>query len=270
MLPRNETLESLFPGRKQKLEAIKRYWAFDTMYYRTNDWVHSLRVRWILEDILPLAKHHFKNLDVDRAVCLALVHDDAEIVTGDVQAGHKAVMSKAQLAKVHENERRAIAMFAKKYPVKIDGKYEYGKLLLEALEKKTLEAQLVSYADKMDAFGESLHELYAGNYSILRSVIYYTDLFARAEKKFPKLAPIIDDKRSDFTNRLGFLHEHLIKGMKYASFGEPFTKETIRLPGQIPLYNRWKAITLKRGGSEGLRLLIKQTEFTRQAPKNRR
>jgi len=262
MLP-NENLAELFPGRRAQLEKIERFNAFDTMLYRTNDWIHSLRVRWIVEELLPLAKRRFKRFDAERAVCLALVHDDAEIITGDVQAGHKAMMSKRALGKVHDAERRAITIFAKRYPVKVNGKYEYGKLLLEAFEKKTLEAQFVSYADKMDAAGEGLHELYAGNFSFLRSVIFYTDLFARAEKKFPKLKPMLHDHASIFTDLKKYLEEHWVKAAKYKSFGKPYTERSLKIPSQFPLYNEWRRITLKRGGTEGRRALLKQKEFIR-------
>jgi hypothetical protein len=131
----DDNLENLFPVRKDALENILRYHAFDTMYYRTNDWIHSRRVRWIVEELLPLGRC-LKDFDADRAVCLALVHDDAETITGDVQAGHKAIMSKQALLNVKSNERRAAILLGKRHPIKIYGKYDYGTLLLESLEKK--------------------------------------------------------------------------------------------------------------------------------------
>ena len=256
----HDDLAELFPGRKAKLQKILRYHAFDTMFYRTNDWIHSLRVSWLVEDMLPLAKRHFKRFDAERAMALALVHDDAEILTGDVQAGHKAVMSKRQLEKVHENERRAIAKMKIRYPIKVHGKYSYAALLLEAFEKKTVESQFVSFADKMDAHCESLHEIYAGNFGHLRSVHFYALLFSTADKKFPKLKPMLDDKRSVFTDAKGFLFEHFVKARKYKSFGKPFTKKTVILPSQFPFYDRWRKITLIQGGKEGLHALINQKE----------
>lgn len=254
-------LAELYPGRKKELESILRYHAFDTMFYRTNDWIHSLRVSWLVEELLPTAKRHLKRFDPDRAVCLAAVHDDAETITGDVQAGHKAVMSKRALADVHGNERRAAMLLGKRHPIKVDGKYPYGKLLLEILEKKTAEAQLVSYADKLDGYCESLHEVYAGNLSLLRSVFFYTHIFAQAEKRFPKLGSMLGDKRSPFTDLRGYLQEFYVKGSKYAPFGKPFTPALLKRPSQFSFYDRWRAITLERGGKEGRNGLLRQKEF---------
>ncbi|HEX4104106.1 MAG TPA: YfbR-like 5'-deoxynucleotidase [Candidatus Paceibacterota bacterium] len=260
MLP-SENLEKLYPNRKIKLEKILRYHAFDTMFYRTNDWIHSLRVRWLAEELLPVARSHFKNIDSERATCLALVHDDAEMIMGDVQAGHKAIMSPRALSNVHHNEERAISLLAKRHPIKVDGKYDYGKLLLEIYQKKTVEAQLVSYADKLDGYCESLHEVYAGNYSLLRSILFYTDFFARTDKTLPKLKPMFSDKRSALTDLKKYLQERYIKFSNYRSFGKPFTMRSIKLPSQFPFYDRWRKITINRGGRQGLMALIVQREF---------
>ena len=264
MVSPSENFEKLYPGRRAKLEKIVRYHAFDTMLYRTNDWIHSLRVRWLVEELLPITKSHFKRFNAERAITIALVHDDAETITGDVLAGHKAVMSKRALLKVHNAERRAISLLGKRHSIKVGGVYPYGELLSEIFEKKTVEAQLVSYADKMDGYCESLHELYAGNFSLLRSAIFYTNIFAHADEKFPKLKPMLGDKRSPFTDLRSFLREHSIKGSKYAHFGKPFTARSLRLPSQFPFYDRWRAITLERGGKEGLDALVKQKEFMKK------
>lgn len=257
-------LEELYLGRKVELESILRYHAFDTMLYRTNDWIHSLRVAWLVEELLPVAKKHFRRFDAKRAVCLALVHDDAEIITGDVQAGHKAAMSKRALSKIHANERRAAILLGKQHPVKVDGVYPYGKLLLEIYEKNTLEAQLVSYADKMDGYCESLHEIHAGNLSFLRSVIFYTVFFAQVDKKLPKLKPIIGDKNSPFTYLQGYLGEWYVESSKYAGFGKPFTVQSLKHPSQFSFYDRWRTVTIKRGGKKGVEMLVGQKEFFRK------
>ena len=256
----NENLEKLYPDRKAKLEKIIRYHAFDTMFYRSNDWIHSLRVRWIVEDILPLAKKYFKHIDAERVICLALVHDDAEMITGDVQAGHKAAMSKQALSKVYRDERQAISVLAKKHPIKVGGVYPYGKLLMEIFEKKTIEAQLVSYADKMDGYCESLHEVLAGNFSLLRSMIFYTTILAQRDKRFPKLIPVFHETSFAFMDLQGYLKEFYTEATKYKSFGKPHTKPSLSSPSPFPFYNRWREITIQRGGKEGLEALLKKKE----------
>ena len=67
------------------------------------------------------------------------------------------------------------------------------------LHKKTIEAQFVSYADKLDAYNESLHEIFAGNISLLESVMFYAQAFANFPKKYPALADFMADKTSPLT-----------------------------------------------------------------------
>src|SRR3989338_3972028 len=164
------------PEREEKLRSIMRYSMFEVMYYRPSVWIHAQRVSWIVEELVPIAGKYFKNFDGEKARILALVHDDAEIITGDIQAGHKARMSKKELAVVHNSEHEAIRKLATRYPTTVGG-YSYKQLLMEASRKDTphasSEAKLVTYADRLDAFCESLHEVFAGNLSFIRAFMFY-------------------------------------------------------------------------------------------------
>jgi hypothetical protein len=115
----------------------------------------------------------------------------------------------------------------------------------------------------MDAYCESLHEVYAGNFSFLRSVVFYSRLLAGADMKFPKLKLILNSKDSAFTDLQRYLQERSIDGSKYISFGKLFTKRSLEKPSQFPFYDRWRAVTLERGGKEGMDALIKQKEFSK-------
>lgn len=64
------------------------------MMYRTNLYTHSYRVAAIVHALNPFAEKVFgKAYDERKAEILALVHDDAEIVFGDVQLGNKSRMT---------------------------------------------------------------------------------------------------------------------------------------------------------------------------------
>lgn len=248
---------SVFPKeRQEKLEKIYRYNYFDVLFYRSNLWMHSHRVLWLLEEISPLAKKHIK-FDLEKARTLALVHDDAEMVTGDIQAIVKARVSKKELEKMGREELKAIDNLIKNYPKMING-YVYKDLLKHSAKKDCIEAQLVSYVDKMDAYCESLHEVYAGNISLIRSVIFYANLIPLFSKKFPDLKPFLESKESPFTYIGDQISPYKIEAKKYRHLNKPFTKETVRLNNDFLFYKKWKDIVIKKGKIDWL---IKQREF---------
>lgn len=244
--------------REQKLRSIYRYSMFEVMYYRSDLWMHSLRVFWLTEELLPLAQKHL-SIDPEKARTLAFVHDDAEIVMGDIQAGHKLRMSEKELKDVEKQEEHSIDILAKKYPEKING-YAYKDLLLHASRKDCIEAQFVSYLDKLDALCESLHELLAGNITLVGSVMMYASWLTDFPQKYPVLAPLLKSKESPLT----FLTDRLTPmrtGTEiFAHLNKPFTKETITIDSNFPFYNTWRRLVLERGGKEGLAWLITQNE----------
>ncbi|MCC2631215.1 MAG: hypothetical protein K0S38_1024, partial [Candidatus Paceibacter sp.] len=75
---------SVFPKeREEKLKAINRYSLFEKMMYRSSVWNHTHRVLWLAEELIPIAVKYVK-LDANKVRVLALVHDDEEMITGDI------------------------------------------------------------------------------------------------------------------------------------------------------------------------------------------
>ncbi len=255
-------LLSSFPAeRKSGLQSIERFGIFDTMYYRTNDLIHTHRVAWLTEELMRVAKKLYKNLDAEKAILLALVHDDAEAITGDYNASHKDFGSKKFKAKILQEEADAIEILTKKYP-KFVGKYNYRDLLLQAMSWDGMEGKIVCYADKLDSLYESVHEVLAGNLSFLTSVIYCTDRMARFEQKYPELIPLLNYD-SPLTNlkviyRPGFSSNNHIK-----SFSKPFDAKSIHVKTIFPGYDMWRELTIKNWKKEGLDALMKQKEFNK-------
>lgn len=248
---------SIFPKeREQGLKDIKRYSYFDVMMYRTDVWMHTQRVLWILEEIIPIAQKYVQ-FDPEKARINALVHDDEELVTGDVQAILKSLMSEEEKKKLSEKEREAIDILVEKYPKIVHG-HEYKELLKNAKNKDTIEAQLVTYCDKLDGLMESLHEVYAGNTSYIRSLVYYAQNLPLFQYKFPAITPVLQSKESVFTflgNRMETLNE---PSEKYEALCHPHTEESIKTTLDFPFYKRWKELHIERGH---LDWLITQTEF---------
>lgn len=255
----------IFPKEREALlKDIYRFTLFDTMLYRSNDWMHEHRVSWITEEIATLLTPH-ASFDAEKARTLAMVHDDAEILTGDVQAGHKAQMTAEELAEVDRTEKEAIDKLAEAYPKEVNG-YNYRELLVAALEKDTFEAQLVSYADKFDAYNESIHELLAGNFTLLTSFAFYTRFFAQVKTRLPLLVSALDAaEKSPYI--YPFVHSpapgQLITMEDYRTFaGKPHTELSLTVDTlRFPFYDAWKKLVLEHGGVEGKEWLLTQREF---------
>ena len=252
---------SVFPKeREEKLKALYRYSLFETLYYRSNLWMHTHRMLWMAESLLPVASQYI-DIDQNKARVLALVHDDAEMITGDFQAGVKARMTKEELRHIDDLEASAIQTLVGKYPKMIDG-YTYEQLLTEALTKDSIEAQFVSYIDKLDGYCESLHELLAGNLSLVPSVFFYTWTLATFSNKFPALKNMLESKPHPLIVSITSVSSgtHVVS-KELQDFKVPYTIESLDRETRFPFYNEWRKIVHERGGTEGLDWLIKQREF---------
>jgi hypothetical protein len=242
---------SIFPQeREQNLKEIWRFNMFETMNYRSNNWMHAHRVLWLVEELLPLAQKHIK-IDVEKARILSLVHDDAEMITGDVQAGHKARMTAEELKKIEYAEEQALEQLAMKYPKEVHG-YNYKELLLHSVRKDCIEAHFVSYLDKIDAQCESLHEVLSGNILFLRSVMFYVNVLTLFSKKFPDLAPLLASKDSTLTYLTDVVSPEKVENKRYASLNKLWTKESILIETDFPFYNTWKKIVIDNGHTDWL------------------
>lgn len=256
-----------FSGREEALSAIKRFWIFSPMYYRSNVFEHSLRVSWIVQEITPLAREVFgSGFDEDRAVLTACIHDDHEIVIGDVQGSQKHAMTTSQKSEFRTTEELAIIKVASRFPEYI-GQYRYQDLLTDALEMKSVEAQIAMFADKVDGFGESLHEIYAGNETfvhhltdptfgvIVTPIEYYIPILSSFVSKHTELVSLF---RKSFPL---FSSPDIIDFTKIARTHHPHTPATLDAPTGYLHYDEWKRIILKYGGEAARRELLTQREF---------
>lgn len=246
------------PDREESLKKIMRYSRFERMDYRSSLWNHAWRMLWLVEAIAPIAQKHLA-IDIEKARVMALVHDDAEIITGDIQAGVKALMTMEETAAMDRGEEDAIRELSNRYPKTVHG-YLYSQLLTEMLHKDSIESQFVSYIDKFDAFNESMHEYHAGNVGFLPSIMFYVRSVTEFPYKFPALAAFLADTTSPITyvknqNNLG-----LIRADHYADL-KPHTKDSLSKTTGFPFYDEWKRIVVTRGGDEGVRWLTEVREY---------
>lgn len=97
-----------------------------------------------------LSREMVKNgqkVDVDKAVKMALFHDMAETIVGDVGTFVKG-MAKGAFAPIEEEGLRHLV-------AELPGKEEIISLVAEYMGRKSLEARLVKVADNLDALAQA-------------------------------------------------------------------------------------------------------------------
>jgi 5'-deoxynucleotidase YfbR-like HD superfamily hydrolase len=242
-----------FDERENALAQIKRYIHEITpiMFYRTNDLIHSRRVLWHLEEsISDILFVYGKEFEVGFARTLALVHDDVEIITGDVQLYDKEHMNSAELEKIIQDEKNAIPRLVQMYQAIANG-YDYGELLTSAKTKNRLEAQFVSFFDKFDGGGEAWHEVWAGNERFLRPAVNYVRRLNDFPSKYHAMIQF-------FKQFPGYLPQSF-DFKSVAEKSKPHTVESLPEDSGYLLYERWKKTIMIR---EGVDSLVTQVEFS--------
>jgi hypothetical protein len=174
-------------------------------------------------------------------------------------------MSREELAALDRAEEEAIEELAEKYPKEVNG-YPYRDLLMAGLRKDSVEAQVVSYADKFDAYCETMHEILADNLTMATSSIFYARFFAQVRAKLPLLAKALDGaQKSPFIDPFIVsppLGSHVTVDSYRAFSGKPHTEESIKTDTiYFPFYDAWKRTVLTKGGEEGKSWLLRQREF---------
>ena len=233
-----------FEGREEALRKIIRFnmERRTPMFYRTNDLIHSLRVHLLVKDIgSVLSETYGEEIDIDKTLTLALVHDDAEIITGDIQLYDKERMTPEQLAEVDANEERAIEELARRWPEKVR-EFFYRELLHHSLRKDCLEAQVVSYCDKVDGFCESLHEVFAGNPKFLGTARAYVTRIRDFPRKFPILNKLIPRRHPLLNMPVELEIDNILAN------GDFHGVESVDRQTGISHYDRWKQITVENFG----------------------
>ena len=69
-----------FKDRKLKLEKILRYNIYNPMFYQSSVYFHSIKLYYLLKEALPVVKRSFIKFNEEKALVMALVHDDPEII----------------------------------------------------------------------------------------------------------------------------------------------------------------------------------------------
>ena len=243
------------------------------MWYRTDLYLHSHRIVWLLEELLPFALRVFPGFNIELARTMATVHDDLEISLGDIMLGDKVNFTPEQHAELYIQEQLAIEAVAQNYPDTING-FRYKQLMqryqmFEEYSHPEMEIMmddpetcLIKYCDKLDAFCEALHELHAGNSAFLNGystnntppIPVFIKVFSTFTQKFP-----LFKRMKIFTHP--FLQVPLdIQPEMIVSNGKPHTRESIQHNTKFPFYDKWRQVSLAHGGSALMKRLTEKVE----------
>ena len=254
---------SRFEGRENELKNIIRYHKYPVMYYRTNLLVHSRRLVWMIETFAKDILNVYPNFDIEKCRAMVAIHDDPEIITGDIQFGAKLKMSKEERQKVSDDERRAIAIIADRYPSTING-FSYRDLLYEYedMQPDNLEGTVAKYFDKMEGLCEAIHELSAGNDCFVKGfatdITSPVDIYCRVFNKFTDTWPLFVPLRASglpiFSLPIKPDVSELVRN------GQPHTASSIKTPTSLPHYDIWREVTVNRGKEAGIALLTEKKE----------
>ena len=249
------------PEREAELRAIPRYHIYKPMWYRTHLWTHTRRVAIITGYIGRLVAARIGRwLDIDHAQAVAHVHDDIERIIGDVQAGNKAKMTEQQKHALERREYAAIETLAHRSP-RMLGPYNYQSLMLANMRRDTLETWIIQFADKLDGFGEAMHEIFAGNATGFATIVetefgelplpaeFYIEYFRGFAERYPKLGFLTQgpdrvlDVTQPFTSR------------EAAQTGRLHNLFNVREPHPYQPYDLWRRILLEADPAEEMMLL---------------
>jgi hypothetical protein len=226
------------------------------MYYRTDLLIHSQRVPQIVRDLLPAVQAIYPDINPKLAMAISRYHDDQEIVTGDVPLQMKLLMDDGALLHLKQGDIAAAEHLVKSYRNPLLGDFRYKDLLMESIFKNSREAQLHSFADKLEGFSEAVHEVLAGNLAFLEAIInYVSKTFMMSREKFPLLADLFV-KGSPFDFPVVELKSYFHDGSRGAFLHTP---ETLMIDSGIPYYELWKKVTLLL--PDGKKRLTTQVEF---------
>src|SRR3989344_4303833 len=242
-----------------RLWDIKRWNKAPEMLNPTNVLIHTLRGRALADFLLSLTERQGLSTNRQKVSDLALHHDDPKFVTEDIPTPIKQQMTPGQKISLKTREEEAATLIStiyfpslpKNQLKQLHGEYEAGE---------TLEAQIVRVADKLDALGEVLHEVYCGNQyrdfwigeglHNLRTI--FDDLDTYGWWKRMKEQP--DISLSEFPKDQDLPLDPQVRFTDLSSRMD--LEKIVKTGGLVPIYRTWVKTTLQTFPKESERYLF--------------
>lgn len=254
------------PERLEALSRVTRYKQYPVMLYRSNLVMHGRRVSCLVQGLAEAVSTVLPHFDAKRASLLALVHDDIELYVGDVVAAIKIRMTPEERSELKKRERDSFALLVERFFEKdSEASCWYRNLLEEADACESPEAQLMKYADKLDGYGEALHELFAGNaqfnvrmqsdYGRLATPFewYHNHFF---NLPVPEYIGLLRDKRAHPLFAIPPLYDYAA----LAAQREPHSPNTVFQAKRHPHYDNWVWAIQRFGGQFDREALVVRKE----------
>lgn len=249
--------------RNTGLSHIERWHKYETVFYRQNVYSHKEILKLLVRELNPIARRVFgMDFDTDYALALAEIHDDPEMLTGDIPQTYKDAMSIEEKISLDHKELAACYALAERYGgLSIKG-FDYLSLSIAYIKMEDIEAHFVNLLDKIASVWESFLEVRAGNKGFDGSGASPPEPYPTINclKKVEKIA-------SNFNLHDFFSYGHPALEVPFhlteadikttIERGRPHTRRSIREPTEIRSYDTWRQIVIA-GGYETI--LITQKE----------
>lgn len=243
-------IDPLRNTRLKSLASKTRFHRQKTMLYRSNLLLHTERVGYHVEALIPLAERVYGGrFRSNLARGISCVFDDFELDMGDYDPGERALIEEDIPGAMEQRRRAAHRYLAPKYRELFFQGIPYAVLIGAAFRRKGLEAQLVYYCDGFNGFGEALHELLAGNASFREPVSGYIKKQGDREQRYPELQELFS-----------YDPEYFNVPKTFSVRGRQPTRETISTETGYHPYDLWIANILRYGEEKGLDSLVRKKE----------
>ncbi len=171
----------------------KEFWGD---YSAGHSWRLALLILLFTDDVK-------EDLDIKKMLELAVIHDIAETLTGDIDAW---LVDEGIIKKVdkHRDEQKALKELLKNLPTKLQEKIK--NIWNEYEEAKTKEARFVKVLDKVEAQTHMLSQDLDDKYDVPDFILRYAD---KPVSKCSRLKPVMDIVKSEL------LEDFKKRGIKY-------------------------------------------------------
>ena len=249
--------ESKAAVRSIALEKKTRFHRQKIMFFRSNLLLHTQRVGYHLEALLPLAQEVYgAGINTNLARAVAQVFDDFELEVGDYDPHERANIEEEIPNAISERRHAVYSDMVRTYADLTFSGVPYVIAIGAALRRASREAQLVHYCDEFNGFGEALHEYFSGNILFEDAVQGYL-VKQRNQERHPLLRDLFSHTPEAF-----------IPPLSLPPSKEIFPRrETIVIEVGYAPYDCWKRNIICIGGEKGLASLIEQKEYLRQGRK---
>lgn len=220
----------LLLSREDALKEVFRF-STHTMFYRQNLEMHKFCCKAVGKKFLNEVQKEglFLDIKLEDLLNYLEVHDDIEIITGDLGSHLKASMSDYEKTFWKRMEYSSIIPLNMRYGDQVD--FDYIQNLIMSLEKDCTVSQLGSYIDKLVGFGlETIHEILANNQSLIKDGVdrRYIGILTELPTKLPYMADFFEKNKNGTNFTTSTVLTEVSSDLSRIILNHPFSEHTIK------------------------------------------